>query len=150
VCVTKREPRRTNRSWAGVFKVWVGLSRRPLLVRTSGARFNVVASDVYFGADRRKRRYQLPEKGVINPDQVLSALKRYLEESGDTEQAVGSKTGVNHHTLHRWLSDNQTPKKGEESWPLPRSFSGAPDTCKSVKVFLGEHSSYTPQWPLEL
>src|SRR5260370_19771542 len=92
-------------SWAGAFKVWVGLSRRPLLVRTSGARFNVVPSDVYFWAASRKRRYQLPEKGVINPDQVLSALKRYLEESGDTEQGVASKIGVNHHTLHRWLSD---------------------------------------------
>ena len=60
----------------------------------------------------------MPEKGVISPDEVLSALKRYLEESGDTEQAVASKIGVNHHTLHRWLTDNQTPKKGgEESWP---------------------------------
>ena len=54
----------------------------------------------------------MPEKGVINADRVLSALKRYLEESGDTEQAVASKIGVNHHTLHRWLTDNQTPKKG--------------------------------------
>jgi hypothetical protein len=93
VCVTTREPRRTNRSWAGVFKVWVGLSRRPLLVRISGARFNVVASDVYFWAARRKRRYQLPEKDVISPDEVLSALKRYIEESGDTEQAVASRIG---------------------------------------------------------
>ena len=114
--LTSREMEASS-SWAGVFKVWVGLSRRPLLVRTSGARFNVVPSDVYFWAASRKRRYQLPEKGVINPDQVLSALKRYLEESGDTEQGVASKIGVNHHTLHRWLSDNQTPKRGEESWP---------------------------------
>ena len=49
MCVTKREPRQTNRSWAGVFKVWVGLSRRPLLVRTSGARFYVVASEPICG-----------------------------------------------------------------------------------------------------
>jgi hypothetical protein len=55
---------------------------------------------------------QLPEKGVISPDELLSALKRYLEESGDTEQAVASKIGVNHHTLQRWLSDNQSPKRG--------------------------------------
>jgi hypothetical protein len=112
VCVTTREPRRTNRSWADVFKVWVGLSRRPLLVRTSGARFNVVASDVYFWAARRKQRYQMPEKDVISPDEVLSALKRYIEESGDTEQAVASRIGINHHTLRRWLSENQSPKKG--------------------------------------
>ena len=55
-------------------------------------------------------------KGVISPDELLSALKRYLEESGDTEQVVASKIGVNHHTLHRWLSDNQSPKKGGLSW----------------------------------
>ena len=72
----------------------------------------MVASDVYFWAASRKRRYQLPEKGVISPDELLSALKRYLEESGDTEQAAASKIGVNHHTLHRWLADNQSPKKG--------------------------------------
>jgi hypothetical protein len=34
------------------------------------------------------RRYRLPEKDVISPDELLSALKRYLEESGDTERAV--------------------------------------------------------------
>ena len=56
--------------------------------------------------------YQLPEKDVISPDELLSALKRYLEESGDTEQAVASKIGMNHHTLRRWLSDNESPKKG--------------------------------------
>jgi transposase-like protein len=53
----------------------------------------------------------LPEKGVISPDELLSALKRYLEESGETERAIASKIGVNHHTLHHWLSDNQSLKK---------------------------------------
>ena len=60
----------------------------------------------------RKRRYQLPEKDVISPDEVMSALKRYLEDSGDKEQAVASRIGINHHTFRRWLSDNQSPKKG--------------------------------------
>ena len=60
----------------------------------------------------RKRRYQLPEKDAISPDEVLSSLKRYLEESGETEQAVASRIGINHHTLRRWLSDNENPKKG--------------------------------------
>jgi transcriptional regulator with XRE-family HTH domain len=55
----------------------------------------------------------LPEKGVVSPDELLSALKRYLEESGDTEQAIASQIGVNHHTLHRWLSDKQSPKKAK-------------------------------------
>jgi len=56
----------------------------------------------------------LPDKDVIRPDELLSALKRYLEESGDTEQTVASKIGMNHYTLHRWLSDNESPKKGAE------------------------------------
>jgi len=48
--------------------------------------------------------------------EVLSALKRYIEESGDTEQVVASRIGINHHTLRRWLSDNQSPKRGG-GWP---------------------------------
>jgi hypothetical protein len=43
---------------------------------------------------------------------LLKALKRYLAESAQTERATASRIGVNHHTLHRWLSDNQSPKKG--------------------------------------
>ena len=54
----------------------------------------------------------MPEEGVVSPDELLSALKRYLEESRDTEQAVASQIGVNHHTLRRWLSDDESPKKG--------------------------------------
>jgi Homeodomain-like domain len=74
-------------------------------------RFKVVVNDVYFWAPP-KRRYRLREKGVFSPDELLSALKRYLKESGDTEQAVARQIGVNHHTLQRWLSDKQSPKKG--------------------------------------
>ena len=55
----------------------------------------------------------MPGKDNIGPDELLSALKRYLEESGDTEREVASQIGVNHHTLHRWLSDKQSPKKGK-------------------------------------
>ena len=77
---------------------------------------------VYFWAAGWKRRYQLPEKDEISPDELLSALKRYLEESGDTEQTVASKIGMNHHTLHRWLSDNESPKKGEGKLALTALF----------------------------
>ena len=70
-------------------------------------------SDVSLLGARRKRRYRLPEKDVINPDELVSALKRYLEESGDTDRAVASRIGVNHHTLRRWLSEKQSPKKGK-------------------------------------
>jgi hypothetical protein len=48
----------------------------------------------------------------MSPDELLKALKRYLAESAQTERATASRIGVNHHTLHRWLSDNQSPKKG--------------------------------------
>ena len=65
---------------------------------------------------------QLPDKDVISPDELLSALKRYLEESGDTEQTVASKIGMNRHTLHRWLSDNESPKKGEGKLALTALF----------------------------
>jgi hypothetical protein len=93
-----------------------------VLVGTSGACFNVVASDVRCWAASRKRRYQFPEKGVISPDELLSSLKRYLEESGATEQVVACKIGVNHHTLHRWLSDNQIPKRGGRKLALTALF----------------------------
>jgi len=69
----------------------------------------VVASDVYFWAASRKRRYQLPEKDLISPDEVLSALKRYLEKSGDTEQAVASKIGVNYGSK-LWLLSRSAAK----------------------------------------
>ena len=64
----------------------------------------------------------MAEKDVISPDELLSALKRYLEESGDLEQTVAAKIGINHHTLHRWLSDNESPKKGEGKLALTALF----------------------------
>jgi hypothetical protein len=70
----------------------------------------VIASGVDYRVD--PEGCQLPEKGVVSPDELLSALRRYLAESGDTEEAVASQIGVNHHTLRRWLSDRQSPKKG--------------------------------------
>jgi hypothetical protein len=74
---------------------------------------NVVAIDLSCWAAGQKRRYRLPEGDVISPDQLMSALKRYLEEHRDSEQEVASQIGVNHHTLRRWLSDQQSPKKGK-------------------------------------
>jgi transposase-like protein len=71
----------------------------------------VMAGDEHYGVDSGGDR--LPEKGVVSPDELLSALRRYLSESGDTEKAVASQIGVNHHTLRRWLSDQQSPKKGK-------------------------------------
>jgi hypothetical protein len=53
------------------------------------------------------------EKQTTTPDELLRALKRYLEESGEAERAVASQIAINHHTLRRWLSDKQSPKKGK-------------------------------------
>jgi hypothetical protein len=88
------------------------VASRLLPARLSGARFIVVSSDVYWIIAEAEVSI-LPEKGVVSPDELLSALKRYLKESGDTEEAVASQIGVNHHTLHRWLSDKESPKKGK-------------------------------------
>jgi hypothetical protein len=79
--------------------------RYPILTQKSWARFSAARTD--HGGCR------LPERDLVTPDELLSALKRYLAESDDTEVAVASQIGVNHHTLRRWLSDNQTPKKGK-------------------------------------
>ena len=50
---------------------------------------------------------------VTSPDELMTALKRYLEQCDETEQAVASQIGVNRHTLARWLSDKKSPKKGK-------------------------------------
>jgi hypothetical protein len=41
---------------------------------------------------------------VTSPDELIKVLKRYLRESDQSERAVASRIGVNHHTLHRWLA----------------------------------------------
>lgn len=48
---------------------------------------------------------------ATSPDELMKALKRYLQESGETERAVASRIGINRHNLDRWLSDKQSPKK---------------------------------------
>src|SRR5262245_47979622 len=71
-----------------------------------------IAVRVYFQAACWKRRFHIKETAV-SPDEVMSALRLYLENTGDTERAAALKMGVNRHTLCRWLSDEQSPKKGK-------------------------------------
>ena len=52
-------------------------------------------------------------QGVKTPDELIRALRRYVEESGKTEQAIASQIGINRYMLGRWLSDKQSPKKGK-------------------------------------
>jgi len=40
------------------------------------------------------------ENGLTSPE-LVKALKRYREESGETERSAASRIGVNRHTLHR-------------------------------------------------
>jgi hypothetical protein len=55
----------------------------------------------------------VPEERSVGLDELLSALKRYIGESGDSEQAAAFKIGVNQFTLNRWLCGRQRPKKGK-------------------------------------
>jgi transcriptional regulator with XRE-family HTH domain len=48
---------------------------------------------------------------MTSPDELMNALKRYLIESNQSERAVASRIGVNHHTLNRWLKDGPSPMK---------------------------------------
>jgi hypothetical protein len=48
----------------------------------------------------------------MNPDELIEVLKRYHRESNQSERALASQIGVNHHTLSRWLRDMQCPNKG--------------------------------------
>ena len=43
--------------------------------------------------------------------ELINSLKRYVDETGETERAVASRIGIDRHTLHRWLSDVQSPPK---------------------------------------
>jgi len=51
------------------------------------------------------------ENGPANPADLVDALKKYLEESGETERSAAHRIGVNRHTLHRWLSEKENPQK---------------------------------------
>ena len=76
------------------------------------------------------------ENGLTSPDELMKALKRYLEESGETERSAASRIGVNRHTIHRWLSEKESPKK--VNWRSPQSFSGARAICSIPKESLSK------------
>jgi transcriptional regulator with XRE-family HTH domain len=51
------------------------------------------------------------ENKSTTPDELIRILRRYLQESDETERTIASRIGVNRHTFGRWLSDSQSPKK---------------------------------------
>jgi hypothetical protein len=48
---------------------------------------------------------------VTSPDELMTALKRYLRESNESEIVVASRIGINRHTLNRRLTNSQSPTK---------------------------------------
>ena len=66
------------------------------------------------GSDSGEREGNfLEENEPPSPGKLMEALRRYLEDSGETERAVASRIGINYHTLRRWLSDTNSPRKGK-------------------------------------
>jgi hypothetical protein len=78
------------------------------------SRIGYVAQKRYISGllQTESERFCVKENQVTTPDELLQTLRRYLNESSETERAIASQIGVNHHTLSRWLSDKQSPKKG--------------------------------------
>jgi hypothetical protein len=60
----------------------------------------------------RKQPELITEQNEMTPDELIEVLKRYHRESNQSERALASQIGVNHHTLSRWLRDMQCPNKG--------------------------------------
>ncbi len=50
---------------------------------------------------------------TMSPDELIKVLKQYLRESNQSERTVASRIGVNHHTLHRWITAKQSPMRGK-------------------------------------
>jgi transcriptional regulator with XRE-family HTH domain len=50
---------------------------------------------------------------MTSDDELIKVLKRYFKESNQSERLLASQIGVNHHTLHQWLTSNQSPIKGK-------------------------------------
>ena len=48
----------------------------------------------------------------MTPEKLIEVLKRYQRESNQSERILASRIGVNHHTVNRWLKDEQSPIKG--------------------------------------
>lgn len=49
----------------------------------------------------------------MTPDKLIKVLKRYQRESNQEERMLAARIGVNHHTVNRWLKDEQSPTKGK-------------------------------------
>jgi hypothetical protein len=50
------------------------------------------------------------QETAVSADEVINALRRYVEKTGDTQRAA-AEMGVNRHILCRWLTEKHIPKK---------------------------------------
>jgi hypothetical protein len=53
----------------------------------------------------------LENKGAVTSDELLTALKRYFQETGDSERSTASCIGIHRDVLRRLLSDSSGPRK---------------------------------------
>src|ERR1700730_4072884 len=77
--------------------------------REAGDQSHVHRSDQAHPAIRPTQSVVVNE--MTSPDELMKVLTRYVRESNQSERVVASRIGVNHHTLHRWLTDGQ-----KEGW----------------------------------
>jgi transcriptional regulator with XRE-family HTH domain len=47
----------------------------------------------------------------MSTEELLKALDRYIEESGESDRQTGTKLGVNQRTLIAWLGGRDRPQR---------------------------------------
>jgi hypothetical protein len=78
--------------------------------RTNAKRVQDLADDpcdVYSTEKQRKR---------MTPDELIKILQRCLTESNQNKRLLAIRIGVNHHTLHHWLTSDESSIKGGLTW----------------------------------
>jgi DNA-binding XRE family transcriptional regulator len=48
----------------------------------------------------------------MTPEELIKVLKQYRRESNQSERLLAARIGVNHHTLHHWLTSEESPMRG--------------------------------------
>jgi hypothetical protein len=48
----------------------------------------------------------------MTPEELIKILKQYRRESNQSERLLAARIGVNHHTLHHWLTSEESPIRG--------------------------------------
>ena len=48
----------------------------------------------------------------MTPEELIKILKQYRRESNQSERLLAARIGVNDHTLHHWLTSEESPIRG--------------------------------------